>query len=236
MVSIITLSQVVPGFDNGELLAVVAFGGAGLVAIWWGAVNLRDGFEIWSHDPVDAAAVRHESGVVEVAGTATPLHDTVTAPYSNEDCLVYDYERKERRDDFDDDDDDTSEWHTVDSGADSVPFLVEDDSGRVPVDPDGANVSMSDTDYSSSTRTKQIEGRLDPGETVHVFGHKHTDGDGALSDESVHVGDGDEVNYRIADTSGGRAVLRLFAKGTGAVVFGAVFLGVAGLLLTGGFP
>jgi hypothetical protein len=235
MVSTITQAQLVPGFDNGELLAIVVFGGAGLVAIWWGVVNVRDGFDIWSHDPVDAAAVRHESGVVEVSGTATPLHDTVTAPYSNEDCLAYEYERKERRQDFDDDDN-TSEWRTVDSGEDSVPFLVEDDSGRVPVDPDGANVSMSERDYSSSTRTKQEEGRLDPGETVHVFGHKHTDDDGVLSEEPVHVGDGDEVNYRIADTSGGRAVVRLFAKGAGAVVFGAVFLGVAGYVITTGMP
>jgi hypothetical protein len=236
MVLVTMLSQVVPGFENGELIAIALFGATGLVAVWWGVVNVRDGFDIWSHDPVDAAAVRHESGVVEVSGTATPLHDTVTAPYSNEDCLAYEYERKERRDDIHDDDDNTSEWRTVESGEESIPFLVEDDSGSVPVDPDGADVSMSDTDYSSSTRTKQIEGRLDPGETVHVFGHKHTDGDGALSDEPVHVGDGNEVNYRIADTSGGRAVLRLFAKGTGAVVFGAVFLAIAGFVLTNGFP
>jgi hypothetical protein len=236
MVSITTLLQLVPGVDNGELLAVVAFGGAGLVAVWWGAVNVRDGFEMWSHEPVDAAAVRHESGVVEVAGTATSLHDTVTAPYSDEDCLAYEYERKERRDDLHDEDDNTSEWRTVDSGEDSVPFLVEDDSGRVPVDPDGANVSMDERDYSSGTRTKQIEGRLDVGETVHVFGHKHTDAGGVLADEPVHVGDGDEVNYRIADTSEGRAVFRLFAKGTGAVVSGAAFLAVAGYVFTTGLP
>lgn len=234
MVSITIPLQVVPGLENGELIAVVMFGGGGLVAIWWGAVNVRDGFEIWSHDPIDAAAVRHESGVVEVSGTADPLHDTVTAPYSDEECLAYEYKRKERRDDIGDDDDNTSEWRTIDSGDDSVPFLVEDDSGRVPVDPDGADISMEKRDYSSSMRTKQQESRLDPGETVHVFGHKHTDGDGVLSDQPVHIGDGEQVNYRIADTSGSRAVVRLFAKGVGAVAFGAVFLGIAGFVLTTG--
>lgn len=234
MVSITILPPLVFGLANNELFAVAAFAGAGVVAVWWGAVNLRDGYEIWTHDPVDAAAVRHESGVVEVSGTAKPLHGTVTAPYSNESCLAYEYRMEERQTDFDDDD--TTDWRTVESGEDSVPFLVEDDTGRVPVDPVGADISMNDTDYSSSSRTRRIEGRVDVGETVHVFGHRHTDGDGVLADEPVHVGDGDEVNYRIADTSGGRAVLRLLAKGVGAVAFGVVFLGIAGYVATSGLP
>lgn len=235
MVSITTPLPLLFGLTNNELIAVLLFGVTGVVAVWWGVVNVRDGFEIWSNDPVNAAAVRHESGVVEVSGTAKPHHGTVTAPYSNEDCLAYEHRRRERRDDIHDDDN-TSEWRTVNSGSDSVPFLVEDDSGRVAVDPDGADVSMDETDYSSNTRTELMEGRVDVGETIHVFGHKRTDGGGALADEAVHIGDGDEVNYRIADTSGGRAVLRLFTKGAGAIVFGAVFLGVAGHVVTSGLP
>lgn len=231
MSTVVTAASVAFGLETPELIAVAAFGGGGLVAVVWGVFALRDAFEIWSHEPVDAAAVRHESGVVEVSGTAKRLDETVTAPYSDTDCLAYEYTRKERRDDVGDDDN-SPDWRSVESGSDSVPFLIEDDTGRVPIDPRGADISTSDTDYSSSTRTKRLEGRLDAGETVHVFGHHHRNGTGELADEPVYVGDGGEVNFRIADTSGTRAVLRLFAKGAGAIVFGAVFGGVAAFVVT----
>lgn len=221
------------GLADGELLAVLVLGVTGLVALGWGAMNIRDGYEIWSHDPIDAAAVGHESGIVEVSGTAKPLDGTITAPYSNERCLAYEYQRKEREHDFDDDDD-THDWRTVDRGSEHVPFLVEDESGRVPVDPEGAEISMSDSDYSSRHRTKQIEGRLDVGEAVHVFGHKQRNGGGALADEPFHIGDGDEANFRIADTTENRLVFRLFAKGGGAMIFGLIFLGITGLLVRSG--
>lgn len=217
------------GLEQGELIAVVAFGGGGVVALWWGAVNFRDGYAIWTHEPVDAVDARYESGVVEVTGTAKSLEDTVVAPYSQESCLAHEYRTKQRQNDVGDDD--TPDWRTVESGSNRVPFVVEDDTGAVPVDPEGADISMSDDDYSSSTRTKRLEGRLDVGETVHVYGHHRQDGDGVLADEPFHVGDGEDVNFRIADTSGGRAVLRLLAKGVGAFVFGAVFVGVAGFIV-----
>jgi len=223
------LAAVAFGLEQGELIAVALFGGGGVVALWWGAVNFRDGYAMWRHEPVDAADARYESGVVEVTGTANPLDDTIVAPYSQEACLAHEYRTKQRQNDVGDDDD-TPDWRTVERGSDRVPFVVEDDTGTVPVDPEGADISMSDTDYSSSTRTKRLEGRLDAGETVHVYGYHRQDGDGVLADEAFHVGDGEEVNFRIADTSGGRAVLRLLAKGAGAVVFGGVFVGVAGFI------
>jgi hypothetical protein len=235
MVSISILASMVFGLETGELLAVLLFGGGGVVAVWWGSISFRDGFDIWSNDPVDAASVRNESGVVEVSGTAQSLNGTVTAPYSNEDCLAYTYARKERHEDHHhDEEDNTPDWRTVESGGDNVPFVVEDDSGRVAVDPEGADISMEDKDYSSRHRTKQIERRLDVGEAVHVFGHRLADGGGALADEQAYIGDGGEVNYRIADTTGGRAVMRLLAKGVGAMVFGVVFVGVAGYIAVGG--
>lgn len=217
------------GLENGELIALVMFGGAGVVAIWWGAVNFRDGYQMWSHEPVNAGAVASETGVVEVTGTARPMEETVVAPYSEQECLAHEYRTKVQRNDVGGGDD-TSEWRTVESGSESVPFLLEDGSGSVAVDPDGAELSMDERDHSSSMHRRQIESRLDAGETVHVFGHRRDDG--ALADQSVYVGDGDEANYRIADTSGGRAVARLLAKGAGAIVFGALFVGIAGYVVT----
>lgn len=223
------------GLGTGQLIALVLFGGGGIVAVGWGSLHFRDGYQIWSHEPVDAATVERESGVVEVTGETTPLEDTVTAPYSNEECLVYEHRREERQHDVTDDDEAT-EWRTVDSGSDRVPFAVADDTGQVPVDPEGADVSLDDRDYSSSTQVRELEGRLDVGETVHVFGHARSDGDGQLGDVPTYVGDGDEVNYRIADTTGSKAVRRLLLKGTGAIVFGIAFIAVAVYVVNVGLP
>lgn len=219
------------GLENGELLATALFGGGGLVALGWGAISFRDGYEMWSNDPVEAAAVAEQRGVVEVTGTARPLEDTVVAPYTDTECLAHEHRTRVKEDGVGDDDNDR--WRTVDRGEDSVPFLVEDDSGTVAVDPEGADLSMDEESLNSNNRRRKTERRLDVGETVHVFGHRRDDGDGALADEPVHIGDGDEANYRIADASGERAVVRLLAKGTGAVAAGAVFVGVAGWILSG---
>jgi hypothetical protein len=222
------------GLEAGELVMILAMVGAGIVLAGWGVLNLRDGYQIFSNDPVDATAVRHESGVVEVSGTAKRFDETITAPYSGEDCLVYDYHKKVRENDAHDEDDDPPDWRTVDRGSNSVPFVVEDDSGRVSVDPAGASISMSDKDYSSIADVREIEARVDIGEVVHVFGHALRDDTGVFADAPVHIGDGDEVTYRIADTSGGRAVLRLLAKAGMGFAFGIVLVGSAVYIVTAG--
>ncbi|WP_336036070.1 GIDE domain-containing protein [Halobacterium yunchengense] len=220
---------VAAGLTEGELIAVALFGVGGVVATWWGVRTFTDGYEIWSHDPVDAAAVADAAGVVEVTGTARPLDETVVAPYTNTECLAHEYRTQVEERDHGDEDGGT-EWRTVERGSDEVPFVVTDDSGSVAVDPSGAELSMDDEDLDDGPNRRRTERRLDVDETVHVYGHRRDDG---LGDEPVYVGDGDAVNFRIADTTAGRAVGRLLAKGAVALVAGVVCFGIAGLVATG---
>jgi hypothetical protein len=79
-------------------------------------------------------------GYVEIAGRAVPLGDTSNfAPLTLRPCIWWRYriakktERgsgKSRR----------SSWQTVGSGRSSVPFLLDDETGRCIVKPDGAEV------------------------------------------------------------------------------------------------
>jgi hypothetical protein len=224
------LSAGIGGLTNGELVAAALFGVGGIVALWWGTRTVTDGYEMWSHEPIEAAAVESASGVVEVTGTAEQLDETIVAPYTETECFAHEYETKvKEHDDVGHDDEDTGpEWRTVDHGSDEVPFVVTDGSGEVAVDPAGSELSMETESITNSTQRRRTEERLDPGETVHVYGHRHDDG---LGDESVYIGDGDGANFRIADTSAGRAVARLLAKGALAVVAGIAFVGVVVYIL-----
>lgn len=230
MPTIHALSTVVAGLTGAQLAGVALLAAVGVLALWWGTRTVTDGYEIWSHEPITAAAVASASGVVEVTGEAEPLDDTITAPYTETECLAHEYKTEvKEHDDVGHDEDDTGpEWRTVDQGSDEVPFVVADDSGEVAVDPAGAALSMETESLSTSGQRRRTEERLDVGETVHVYGHRHDDG---LGDDDVYIGDGDGANFRIADTSAGRAVVRLFAKGVAAVVLGVGLFGAAGYLV-----
>lgn len=88
--------------------------------------------------------LRNTTGSVKVAGTTVPADEsgTVTAPISGTECLAYRYEIKQREtqaNDFDNDQPPGMEpLQTVYSGSDGVPFLLDDGTGQVVVDPSDA--------------------------------------------------------------------------------------------------
>lgn len=213
--------------------------GLGLVGLWLlyrGLSNLRSGFVIWSNDPIDAAAVRHESGVVEVQGSVKAIDgQTLSSKYTNTDCVAYDYTHKEKQHSHDPDDHGSdTEWRTVDSGSNSRPFYVTDGSGQVAVDPEGAKISLDSESVASGGGTRKSEGRLEPRDQVHVYGQKREDQEAAPGEESVYIGDGEETGrFTVSDTTEGRTVLRYVVKGAGMVVVALIFLGITGFLGNG---
>lgn len=173
--------------------------GAGLVA--YGGLKLRPALRILRNDPVAVRDLEHTSGPVEVAGTARREESAVIAPFSGREALACRYTVEEYRQAGK-----HSHWETIDEGSGGVPFVVDDGTGRVPVDPGGADlrftahevrvdageeppasigeyVAESDAvDPNDDTLDLKIlelnvgndqrftEYRLDPGETVHVYG------------------------------------------------------------------
>jgi len=74
------------------------------------------------------------AGIVEVAGSVELLDDRLTAPSTGSDCAVYQYRIGGR--------DWGGAWSTMDSGTVSTPFLLDDDTGRILVEPSGAALDL----------------------------------------------------------------------------------------------
>jgi len=118
-------------------LVLLAVGGYLLYA---GGSSLRTVGHILRNDPVPVRELHGHTGPVEVEGTArTADGETVTAPFTGTPCLAYTYEVEELRSTGK-----SSSWRTLDEGMAGVDFVVEDDTGRVRVDPEGAEIRLGD--------------------------------------------------------------------------------------------
>jgi len=206
---------------------VLAFGGVGCYMCYRGVTSLARGGRVISGDPIEAGDFHLAEGNVELEGTARPLGETVSAPYTDTDVLAYSYERKERRRDHDPDGGTQTRWETVEQGGDAVPFEVVDDTGGVAVDPEGADLTF-DTERTGDggVGTRTYEGRLEPESTVYVNGTKGevTEREGPLADERAAVGGGEDLV--VSDTSEGWTAARYLGRGVGELLFGLVFAAV----------
>lgn len=230
-------------------------GGRGLQI---GVGSLVSAVRIGISDPITTTEVRTADGAVEVTGTAEPVviggenstddgRVTLTAPTSRNTCLAYTWEKQER--DRSTTGDNRTTWQTTGEDEDAVPFYVADDSGRVAVDPTDATLSLDRSRERDQSTSREYEGRLHPGDDVHVYGQKRevagaddrfaadqmyvTD---RSDDEAVSIGDHLDVSvfigappedgtFKISDTGELRTTLRSVAKG---VLYS---LGGVGLLL-----
>ncbi|MFW5984517.1 MAG: GIDE domain-containing protein, partial [Halobacteria archaeon] len=96
-------------------------------------------------------------GTVEVEGKAR-ADEPLTSPFGGEDCVVCEYDVEEYRIT-----DDGREWRTVNSGTEALPFRVDDGTGEVRVEPDGAEFSLE-----RDTRI-EVDGSEEPPETIRKF-------------------------------------------------------------------
>ncbi|PSQ48930.1 hypothetical protein BRD19_05285 [Halobacteriales archaeon SW_7_65_23] len=86
-------------------------------------------------------------GRTEVSGVARPAEQTCRAPFTDEECLYVQWKISERSTDAD------GGWELLDLGVSVSPFYVEDETGRVLVDPTrGAVSSAVVMDESSGSR------------------------------------------------------------------------------------
>lgn len=223
-----TVVAAILGKDLGTVAALGAFGLVGAWMLVVGVRKARTGYEMRASEVIPTTAVASATGPVEIQGTAKPLDGTVTAPYTETECLAYTYQTKRREHDHGHDDDHGPEYRTVDSGSDRIPFRVEDDAGSVVVDPSDGDVSMERHGLDASGRDKRSESRLDVGETVHVYGTRREGsvGDGAAGDGEVFVGDGEAAALQVTDASADEAVGRKLKNG-------AISAGIGGVIVAG---
>jgi hypothetical protein len=120
-------------------ILVLGGGGAGLVATGFRRRKQRTLMRDTPTEDVESIAV----GPSEVTGSALAADgDPFVAPFSDDDCVVADYEVEQYHED-----DDGGSWHTVASGVVHEPFYVDDGTGRVLVEPhDEANFDLDPAD------------------------------------------------------------------------------------------
>lgn len=218
------------------LLALAVFG---VYLINRALGNLQKGWTIYQSDPIGAGEVQYEDGTVEVQGNVEQLEaELLTTEYTDTPAVAHDYKLQRKNENRKREGE--PEWETVESGTETQPFYVTDETGTVAVDPDGATVSL-DTERISggsefdigpvdASTSKMYEGLLAPGDQVHVFGQKRNSRDGP-GGEKFYIGDGGETDaFSISDTTEARTVMRYLGKGVLWLVFGLGALGASGVL------
>ncbi|MBV0924693.1 E3 ubiquitin ligase family protein [Halomicroarcula limicola] len=121
---------------------LVALGFAAVAAylLYTGGRELTTVYHVLRDDPVEVRTLHGHTGPVEIEGTAVEGDEgTVTAPFTGSPCLAYTYEVEELRSSGK-----SESWHTLDEGMGGVDFVVDDGTGRVRVDPSGADVRLED--------------------------------------------------------------------------------------------
>ncbi|PSP60418.1 hypothetical protein BRC73_02250 [Halobacteriales archaeon QH_7_66_37] len=110
-------------------------------------------------------------GRTEVSGVARPAEQTCRAPFTDEECLYVQWKISERSADAD------GGWELLDLGVSVSPFYVEDETGRVLVDPTRGAVSSAvvmDESYGVEVRpehatTTVVGAGQEPPERIAAF-------------------------------------------------------------------
>lgn len=192
--------------ESGELiftLGLMLFT-FGFTSVFTGLYSLRRFYHISRTPTSDVASV--DDGTVEVEGEIEPARETVTAPVSEEECVAYEYEATQTRR-FGS----RSYRSVVESERDSVPFYVDDGTGRVLVDPEGAEIDVEKreteevgAEYPEFDRDTTLrEMRVPPEGRVYVHGTAEWSEEGgqvAIQDSDMQLFGGAPF-FKISDSS-----------------------------------
>jgi hypothetical protein len=162
-----TLEFVIQSSSDGDsTLAIVAGFFISLYLVY-------DGFGKWKtkrlmEDTPTEKVRSMAAGRTELEGVAHSDGETIEAPFSDEACLHIDWEVEEYRKDPDDDDYD---WETVAQGSQSVPFYLDDGTGRVVVRAASGDATFEISD--ANTRQITVGGGQRPPAEVAEFIERH---------------------------------------------------------------
>lgn len=117
------------------LMFAVGFLGVGVYMFGRGGLELLHVAPILRGRRTTVVDVPGRDAPVLVEGRAGKAAATVRAPFSQTRCLAYEYETRERASPDDD-------WTQISSGQKSVPFVVEDDTAGIRVEPEAATFEL----------------------------------------------------------------------------------------------
>jgi hypothetical protein len=177
---------------DGALVAagIVALGGLALVCAWlaWRALHR---LRLIADTPTSKARSAHQ-GYVELEGIARPMDAPLTARLSHLPCCWYRYRIEELETVGGVRGETRRRWRTIDQGASTDTFWLDDGTGRVAVDPEGAELRARYRDvwqgaslasginastpvrrsvlFGSGNRYRFTEERIIPGEPLYALG------------------------------------------------------------------
>jgi hypothetical protein len=156
----------------------ISFALVGLTSFWAWHVNLKR-YRTVADTPTSRIGSAPQ-GYIELIGRGRqPPGVGLLSPITGLPCLWYRY-RVERLND--------KRWEHVESRVSHDTFGVDDGSGSVQVDPDGAEIMTSHKQVSISGGYRRTEWRLIEGETVYVIGeHVTLGGPNAVLDKKTDL-------------------------------------------------
>jgi len=141
------------------LLVGLAFVG-GLAVTYWGFQTYQFGRIIRDTPPEPVGSVA--MGRTEVRGSILPADRVYDQPFTDGQCIYAEFTVME----YQESDDDDSSWETIQSDSVSVPFYIDDGTGRILVEPDDETIY----ELSSEHRTKiRVDGHETPPEQIQEF-------------------------------------------------------------------
>lgn len=207
--------------DSAPLPAILIFAGFTLLLFFVAGREWLRLVRIYRRRPTPIAELP-DSGQVTVAGVARRLDDVVEGAFTGTECLATTWRVTAFRTVRSLDGSVRTQGYQVADGHDGVPFVVEDDTGGVLVDPAAARLSLAEDvvedpiwdpttregpqypttslPWSEARSRSYFEGRLDEGERVYVEGRvRRADG----ADASDRSPEGALAAGRVAHSIGG---------------------------------
>lgn len=161
----------------GTVIGFLSLVGLGVGGLYF-ALRGYDQYRLMA-DIVPTEIGNLEPGIAEVTGTVASAGETIRSPVADAECVAYSHTRREQSNDPDD----TEVGRVLErliggkrtTRNKSVPFYVEDGSGRVLVDGAKADLALKKDEsqtheISSDQRVTDHERVLVEGDSVYVFG------------------------------------------------------------------
>ncbi len=156
----------------------ISFALVGLTSFWAWYANLKR-YRTVADTPTSRIASAPQ-GYIELVGRGRqPPGDSLVSPVNGLLCLWYRYRIERKHGD---------RWEHVESGVSHDTFGVNDGSGQVLVDPDGAEILTSHKQVSTQGGYRKTEWTLIEGETIYVIGeHVTLGGPNAMLDKRTDL-------------------------------------------------
>lgn len=168
------LAHSVKGEDAADVAMVIGALTMGAAVAGWRAHRFLNNARVVEDIPTSKARSAHQ-GYVELQGAGRPVEGApLVAPLSGLPCLWYRYKVEEQVTVHDHRGRSQTQWRTVDKGESSETFWLEDDTGHVLIDPDGAEITPKHKDEWRSLSGMAGASMLAPGIAQLMLGRAST--------------------------------------------------------------